>query len=407
MKIVQAHKFYFMKGGAERYMLDVSHWLKDAGHEVIPFAMQHSDNVETPYSSFFPRFVQTQSVKSPWQGMRTLNRMMFGNDSRRAFGKLLMYTKPDLCHVHSIYNQLSPSILSELKKRRIPTVMTVHDHHLVSPQYNIAADGCGDDLRDVGLCRATVKKFHQNSYLKSLIQAGVFKWHYYRQVYKKNVDLFITPSQYLKRQLIRGGFDAAQIRVNAYGIDPRSIEPRFDHDKYFLFVGRLSEEKGVDTLVHLAKLLPDIRFKIVGRGPEMNRLHALGHGLSNLEFMGFRAGDELREIYRGATAVMLPSRVHENFPLISLEAMAAGKPLIASEVGGVPEVVEDRVTGFLVKPTDLNGWTEAVMRIAYDDDLADRMSRAARERVETKFQLRDHFRRLMAIYEEVTPIHVS
>jgi glycosyltransferase involved in cell wall biosynthesis len=115
-------------------------------------------------------------------------------------------------------------------------------------------------------------------------------------------------------------------------------------------------------------------------------------------------GDELRELYRGAMAVMLPSRVHEVFPLITLEAMAAGKPVIGSNVGGVPEVVEDRRTGFLVKPADLHGWVEAVMRLAYDDELRVRMSREARLAVEQTFHVDRHYDRIRSIYEEVTGI---
>ncbi len=195
--------------------------------------------------------------------------------------------------------------------------------------------------------------------------------------------------------------------MNHYGIDPHSIQSRYDHDGYFLFVGRLSEEKGIETIVRAAKLIPDVTFKIVGRGPQMERLHRLAEGLTNVEFLGFRMGEELAQLYRGATAVLLPSRVHENFPLAALESMAAGKPVIASHVGGVPEIVEDRINGLLVNPSDLHGWAEAIMRLAYDEELRLSMARAARSTIEHRFRLDDHDRRLMAIYEEVTRTHIS
>jgi glycosyltransferase involved in cell wall biosynthesis len=159
-------------------------------------------------------------------------------------------------------------------------------------------------------------------------------------------------------------------------------------------------------IVHVAKWLPDIRFKIAGRGPQMEYLHRLAINAPNVEFLGFRSGDELRDLYRGACAVLLPSRVHEVFPLITLEAMAAGKPVIASNVGGVPEVVEDRLSGWLVEPTDLHGWTEAVLRLYHDSDFYSRLCRGAREAVEHKFSLDDHHRRLLNIYQEVLPRHL-
>ena len=406
MKNIQANKFYALKGGAERYMLELSAWLETQGHTTLPFAMQHPDNRESSYAEQFVSYVQTESTRSnPYQALRTVGRMFYSLEARRKLATLIAQEKPDLAHVHNIYTQLSPSILDTLKDQHVPVVMTVHDHHLISPQYNIWAVGCGEDYRSVGILKGTWARYHKHSATASFIQTAVYKFHRWLKIYEKNVDLFICPSQYMKRQLIAGGFPQEKIRVNHYGIDPHSIQSRYDHDGYFLFVGRLSEEKGIETIVRAAKLIPDVTFKIVGRGPQMERLHRLAEGLSNVEFLGFRMGEELADLYRGAMAVLLPSRVHENFPLSVLEAMAAGKPVIASHVGGVPEIVEDRVNGLLVSPADLNGWVEAIMRLAYDEDLRISMAHAARSTIEHRFGLDDHYHRLMAMYEEVLRIH--
>ncbi len=205
----------------------------------------------------------------------------------------------------------------------------------------------------------------------------------------------------MKQQLIRGGFPEKKLRVLPYGIDPNVTKPNYSHDKYALFVGRLSSEKGIETIIQLAKILPDILFKIVGRGPEMAKLHRAGDKCPNLEFVGFRMGEELKELYAHATVVLAPSRVHEVFGLSILEAMAHGKPVIASRVGGIPEVVEDGVNGFLVAPLDLSGWTESLMRIFYDDDLQKTLSQNARALVETRFSLDEHHKKLLMHYEEV------
>ena len=169
---------------------------------------------------------------------------------------------------------------------------------------------------------------------------------------------------------------------------------------YAHFVGRLSEEKGIETIISLAKILPDITFKIVGRGPEMEKLHRAGDKCKNIEFVGFRMGKELKTLYEGATVVLIPSRVHEVFPLITLEAMSIGKPVIGSKVGGMPEIIEDGVNGFLVSPLDLHGWTESLMRIFYDDDLQKQLSHGARETIEKRFSLDEHHRKLMSFYNE-------
>jgi glycosyltransferase involved in cell wall biosynthesis len=327
--------------------------------------------------------------------------MVYSLEARRKLATLLFDQKPDLAHLHNIYTQISPSILHTLKDRHVPVVMTVHDHHLISPQYNIWADGCGEDYRSVGILRGTLARYHKHSASASFLQTAVYKFHRWLEIYKKNVGLFVCPSQYMKRQLVAGGFPSEKIRVHPFGIDPSVVEPRYDHEGYVLFVGRLSEEKGIETMIRAAKLVPDVLFKIVGRGPQMERLHVLAEGLKNVEFSGFRVGEELAQVYRGAAAVLIPSRVHENFPLTALEAMASGKPVIASHVGGMSEVVEDRINGLLVPPVDLHGWVESILRLAYDEDFRISLARAARATVEQRFRLDDHYQRLMAIYREL------
>jgi len=402
MVIIQASKFYFLKGGAERYMLELSDWLESQGHEVVPFAMQHPENMQTAYAQYFPSFVQTERAKIRPGSLRTFVRLFYSIEARRNMAHLIEDADPDICHIHNIYSQISPSILDALKERGIPVVMTVHDQHLISPQYNVWVESFGKDYSKVGIIRGTLSRFHKHSYLASFAQVASYKFQRARRVYEKNVDLFLPPSQYLKDRMIAGGFPKEKIRVVPHGIDPDIVEPRFDSDGYVLFVGRLSEEKGAETVIRIAGMLPDISFKIVGRGPEEARLHALGHAHDNIEFLGFKVGDELKDLYRGAKAVLLPSRVHENFPLTALESMAAGTPVIASNVGGIPEVVEDRVSGFLVPPADLHAWVEAVMRIAYDDRLATQLAREARLAIETTFHVNRNREGVLRAYEEVT-----
>lgn len=405
MKIIQANKFYRWKGGAERYMLEVSAWLEEQGNQVLPFSMAHQDNLETPYDKYFVSFVQTQRVKLGGS-LKTVGRMAYSLEARRKLATLIAREKPDLCHLHNIYGQISPSILHTLKDQRVPVIMTVHDHHLISPQYNIWADGCGEDYRDVGILKGTFARYHKNSMIASFAQTAVHRWHRWMRIYQDNINLFVCPSNYMKRQLIRGGFPKEKIRVNHYGVDLKNITSDLNHKGYMLFVGRLSPEKGVETIIRAAKSTPDITYKIVGRGPEMGRLHRLAHELDNVEFLGFRMGEELQTLYHGATAVLLPSRVHENFPLNILEAMAAGKPVIASNVGGIPEIVKDRVNGLLVSPTDLHAWVESIMRLAQDQTYQKTLAIAARQTVEDSFNQEDHYRRLHDNYQEATQTQI-
>lgn len=403
MRIVQANKFYFLRGGAERYVFDLSDWLASQGHTVIPFAMRHPDNLPTQYEAFFPSFVQTERVRFGPSGLRTIGRAFYSFESRRKMAQLVEAERPDVAHIHNVYTQLSPSVLDALRSAGVPMVMTVHDHHLFSPQYNVWAHGCGPDLSRAGVVRATLSRFHKRSYAASFVQAAVSMFHYNRGSYRNRIDLFVTPSEYMRRRMVASGFPDDRVRTIPYGADTEAMDPRFDHDGYVLFYGRLSEEKGVETVVDVARALPDIRFKIVGTGPLEAALHAhaRAHALGNVEFVGFRSGEPLWDLVRGAMCTLIPSRVQENFPLAALESLALGTPVVGSNVGGMPEVVEDRVTGLLADPNDLHAWTEAVMRLAYDEDFRLHLARAGRLAAETTFHVRKHYAGVMRAYEDV------
>lgn len=400
MTIIQANKFYYLRGGAERYVLNLENRLESEGHQVIPFAMDHPNNLATPYQRFFPRYIHTEEVRLRPHALKVLARMFYSLEARRKMSDLIEDTRPHLAHIHNIYTQLSPSILYPLYQNNVPIVMTVHDHHLISPQYNVWAKGCGPDYRQSGIISGTLSRFHKQSFAASLAQMSAYKFIRWRQFYERYVNLFAVPSKYLMKQLVVNGFPEEKLRHLPHGVDPGIIEPRYDHDNYMLFVGRLVPEKGVETIIRLARLLPDITFKIVGVGPAETRLHLLSHGHENIKLLGFKASDALKDLFRGAQAVLVPSQVEDVFPLTVLEALAAGKPVIGSHVGGIPEMIEDGRTGFLVQPTNLHGWTEAVMRLAYDDYLRTEMSKNARAAAETTFHINRHYEGLKRIYAE-------
>ncbi len=382
-------------------MLDLSDRLANAGHRVIPFAMQHPENRETPFVEYFPRHVQTEVVQFNAQAIRTVGRMLYSLSARRNMATLIAALHPDLCHVHNLYGQLSPSPLHALREQRIPVVMTVHDHHLVSPAYNVWASGCGPDYRHVGIVRGTISRFHKRSAAASFAQGVAFRFHRALHIYEQCVMRFLAPSLYMKRQLVAAGFPEKKIEVFPLCVDVNGISPVYEDRGYVLFAGGLSLEKGVETVIELARHLPDFLFKIVGSGPDAEKIHALAHELSNVEIVGFQIGEALANLFTGARVVLVPSRVEEVFPLTVLEAMAHGKCVIASHVGGIPDVIEDRVNGWLVPPMDLHAWTEALVRLVYADDQRRSMAVEARRTVETQYRVEDHDRRLMRVYGEL------
>lgn len=389
MKIIQANKFYFRRGGAETYMLDLSLWLSRQGHDVIPFAMEHPNNLPTPYAQYFPSYVPTAGVSLSPKMIHTLGRMVYSFESRRKLATLIYRTAPDLLHAHNIYTQLSPSLFHTTSDQRVPVVMTVHDHHLVRSHYLRYAETCN------------VKQGIRER-LKCALQAGVFRFHQRIGWYSRFVSQFIVPSVYLKRQLIEAGINQSTIAHVPFGVDLSRFvpheEPRRD---YVLFVGRLSYEKGVETVIELAKRLPDVRVRIVGTGPDEARLHRMAHQYKNIEFLGFKTGDELIRLYQHAIVTVVPSRVHETFGLVAMESMACATPVVASQLGGLSEVVDDHRNGFLVEPLHIAGWSEAVLRLVYDEELQRSFAQDARAKAEKAFCANQHWPEVMRVYQSV------
>jgi len=405
MKIILANKYYFLKGGADRYVLDLEHLLKAHGHETIPFAMNHPANLPTPYSKYFVSFVETEKAVVGWQGLRGLGRMLFSFEAQEKLSHLLRRTQPDLVHVNNIYYQISPAIFLTLREAGIPIVMTVHDYHLISPQYMRWSHHRVEDWSRAGVLRSALSRFHKNSFLASLASSAVFRLHERMGLYRL-ADRYIAPTKFVKDEMIKKGFEAQRIRVLPFGIEAQKITPAvgWDHG-YVLFVGRLVEEKGVWILLRAAKVLPHIKFKIVGTGPETEKLKYAARALSNVEFVGFVSGDALWNLYRGARSVVVPSLWQEVFGLVALEAMAVGKPVIASNIGGLPEMIIDRTTGLLVRPGSVPELVDAIERLNDDATLVREMGLAGRERVIKEFSLEKHYEGLMQIYNEAIGEH--
>lgn len=400
MRILQLNKFYWPKGGADRYMLELSALLESRGHEVVPFAMAHSENLPTPLSRYFVSPVMTERPAGPADSLKTFRRMIYSREAKRNLKELLRRQAIDLAHVHNIYTQISPSVLDLLYVKKIPVVMTVHDYHLIMPNYMMWAKHRIADLSHRGLFRLTFSRFHKDSYLASFAQALSFSFHRSRRSYESVVRRFIAPSKFMREQLISHGFRSDRVVYLPHFININHVTPEY-HDKgYVLYFGRLTEEKGIEVLLRALQRMPDVPCKIVGTGPEEAALHLVGDRLPNVTFEGYQSGEALHRLIAGARVVAIPSIWNEVFCLSALEAMAFGKPVIGSDIGALPEVIRDRQTGLLVPPADVSAWCEAIERLMSDTLLATSLGRAGRAFVEKEHNPERHYLHVMEIYQE-------
>lgn len=402
MRIVLVNKFAYRKGGADRHCLDLLDLLKSAGHDVSVFGMRHPDNLIWPDNDLFVSKVDFEHPRSAWAKVRAAGRLLYSFEAKRKFGALLDRRKPDIVHVHNVYHQLSPSILGEAKKRNIPVVMTLHDLSLAAPNYLLFHDGAVCEItKSNRFFRAVGHRCVKNSRLGSFLCALETWLHRALRLYTDNVDLFISPSRFLEAKLREYQVPLKRIDV-VPNFTPRSARPASGDQGYALYASRLSEEKGVAVLLEAWKQLPSIPLKIVGSGPEADRLRQLAREshLTNVEFIGHQTGPALDGLIAGARLVVVPSLCYENQPLSVLEAFQAGKPVVASAIGGIPELVEPGTNGLLFPPGNAGALAESVRTLWNDDGLRARMS-AANMRKISEFAPDRYLARITTLYENL------
>ncbi len=406
MRILLIDKFYFIKGGAERYYFELKEILEAHGHEVIPFSMQHPDNFDTPYASYFVDNIEFNGSKL--QRMATapkaVGRILYSTQARARVEKLIAETRPDIAHVHMIDHQLSPSILPGIKKFGIPIIQTVHQYKLVCPNYRLFID------RERRICEKCLggefyhpilEKCHQDSRAASFLIALESYIHKWMGVYDL-IDLFHAPSTFMGKKLREGGVAAHRVRHLFYTIKIKDYAYHPAFQDYFIYFGRLSGEKGLTTLLRAMQGFKGSKLKIVGSGPEEAKLKALAQELQvAVEFAGAKQGEELKSIVAKARFIVVPSEWYENSPLVIYEAFATGKPVIGADIGGITELIKHGEDGYLFPAGDAQKLRESIEMLDRNEIKITKFGKAARRKAEDWFAPEKHYEILMSWYQEL------
>jgi len=360
MKILQVNKFHYPRGGADKYYLDLSASLEKAGHEVANFSMNHPKNLESHWSKYWLSRVSFNESLGFLAWLKITSRVIYSFEAKRKFKKLVQDFKPEIIHLHNIYHHISPSILSVARRFKIPVIMHLHDYKLICPNHTLFVRGKNcDSCRGQKYFNCVRKRCLKNSFFGSLLVAvEMYIHHRVLKIYQKNISLFICPSEHMRQTCLSFGWD--KIAKDKFVVVYNSYSPELIAEKsnleskedYLLYFGRLGEEKGIDTLLNALPATQE-KLKIVGTGEEEAKLKLKAESLKlRVEFLGYKSGEELRLLISGAKAIVMPSIWQENMPLSLLEAMSLGKAVIASRIGGLPEIIEDELSGFLFEPGD-------------------------------------------------------
>ncbi|OAQ19847.1 glycosyltransferase family 4 protein [Thermosulfurimonas dismutans] len=398
MEILIANKFFYLKGGSERVLFQEREFLLNNKIKVIDFSMKDSRNFSSEYSSYFVSYIDYYTTNRFLIKLKNAFKFIHSPEAVRKIKFLIQKEKPDIAHLHNIYHQLTPSIIHPLKEQGVKVILTLHDGKLICPTY-LMLD------RKIKLCLECQGKYFYKPFLKNcagsrfkglLLMVEAY-WHKFFKSYDK-VDLFIAPSRFLA-EVVSQRIPREKIVVLRNGIDLNEYRPTYEDGGYALYFGRLSREKGVETLLEAhQEVAKEIPLKIVGTGPMEAELKAK---YPEAEFLGYRTGEELKSLVARASFVVVPSECYENCPMTVLEAMALGKPIIASRIGGLPELVEEGKTGLLFEMGNVEELKEKMLFLWKNKDLRREMGRAARQKAEREFSLEKHCEELLRIYRRL------
>lgn len=398
MKVLLVNKFFFMKGGAETVFFQERDFLKASGVQIVDFSMQHEKNWQTEYSDFFVENVDYHQGHGLLSSLKTAWRFIHNSEACTKIKALIEQEKPDIVHFHNIYHQLTPSVIKVAKSLGCKTVLTAHDTKIACPNYNMYLNGKAcEACLDGGVWNAFKNRCQEGSAFKSALLSLEATYQELTGNYRA-LDVIISPSEFLAN-IIRRKLPNTRIEVIVNGIDENVDRSDVGDDGYFLFLGRLSREKGVATMSSAyemsAKKLP---LKVVGDGPLYEELKKT---CPSIEFLGFQTGDTLHKLIKRSSAVIVPSEWYENCSMSVLEALSYGKPVIGSRIGGIPEQVRDGVEGILFEAANPTSLAEAMDAFAENADRTVELGVNARKRLESKYSMSRHQQSLLDLYHEL------
>ena len=405
MRVLICNTYLYRRGGAETYTLALADLLERQGHEVFFFGMNHPDNLPSTEQPFFVDHIdfaalhRNKTLASAW---RVLSRSIYYVDAGKRVRALLDAVRPDVVHLQNIHAHLTPSIIPAIRKAGVPIVWTLHDFRLICPEHTFYSNGsiC-EKCRGGRFYNCTVNRCKKGSFAASAVASAeayvhsAFGWC-------RGVDRLIAPSKFMLRKFTEFGWKRPQMDF-VRNFLPELGVPHPGGQGYGVYSGMLRAIKGPRTLLRGLAAAGDPPFYIAGDGVLRAELERSAHdlGLRNVVFLGHLSGAQVRDVVANASYAVVPSECYENCPYAIMEAMAAGKPVIATNHGGMAELVEHEETGLLFALQDGDELGAMIRRLASDSALAARLGAAGRKVAEREFTAGAHYAALQSIYQGV------
>jgi len=356
MRILIVHNKYQQAGGEDAVVKSEHALLKDFGEDV----------------HIYERSNEEISCYNGIEKLSFFRDLGWSNSSYNDMRSLLQKLRPDAVHFHNIFFILSPSVYWACKAEGIPVVQSLHNFRLLCSNALLFREKkvCEECIEKKTLWRGALHGCYKDSRLLTALVICMLRKHWKKKAWVNMVDQYITATEFTRQKYIAVGIPEEKITLKPNTLYPDSVDDSIDGE-YALYVGRLSTEKGVPTLLDAWKEVDDIPLKIIGDGPMRKQLKAYSDSkdIKNVDFLGYISQDRYDKYMRGAKFLVFPSICYENFPRIISEAFAYGIPVVASSLGGMSEIIEDRKTGFMFKPGDSHDLASKIRQIAGDGNI--------------------------------------
>lgn len=401
MKILLINKFLYPKGGSETYVFKLGEILKSQGHTVEYFGLENKNNIVGNSAEAYVSDIDFATGIS--SNLTAPFRIIYSSEARRKLRKVLNTFNPDVVHLNNIQFHLTPSIILEAHRyrkktgRKLKIIYTAHDYQLVCPSHGLF----DNDIRPCEKClggnytHCVRTKCHKNSRAKSfLAMLDAYFWKISRAY--TYVDAYICPSLFLKSKLdTQKRFASKTVAIHNF-IDNSSHNTTeaviSQKEGYVLEFGHLSREKGTNTLLEVVARMPDTKFIFAGYGKAEEDIHKL----DNACFVGFKTGNELRELIEKAVVSIHPSECYENCPFAVIESQMYLTPVVASRIGGIPELVREGETGLLFEAGNPDDLEEKLRYLLENNDVLSSFTENCKE---AKFETpQSYYEKLIKVY---------
>jgi glycosyltransferase involved in cell wall biosynthesis len=364
VRILQVHTLYREAGGEDSVVSNEAALLRSAGHDVQTYVEENPDSRAEAVLAL---------AASPWNVSAT-----------RRVVRAAEAFQPDVVHIHNTWFRMSPAVVRGLHDSGFPTVVTMHNYRLACLNAQLYREGepCEDCVGRVPW-RGVTRRCYRDSALQSAIVGTTVMVHRATGTWDSHADVVVALTDFAAERLVASGVPRDKVMVKANFVDDLGHRPNAPSDsRYILFAGRLTEEKGIADLVSAWQEGPleGIDLLIAGDGPLRSQVEsALPPGA---HLLGRRPAGEMRDLFLGARALVFPSRWYEGLPMVLVEALASGTPVVYPDLGAIPEVVNGAGWGFEALDVDSLG---KAMQASIDGGEVDRRGEVARRQFDERF----------------------